>query len=65
MIQTLEAEIDGQGSVRLICPVHLNRKHRVLIMVMPDELPGAGEDTADGWDQPYVDQSYRYLPSAS
>jgi hypothetical protein len=51
--------------VRLIRPVHLDRKHRVLVMVMPDELPGAGEDTADGWDQPSVDQSYRYLPSAS
>jgi hypothetical protein len=65
MIQTLEAEIDERGSVRLTRPVHLDRKHRVLVMVMPDEPQEVVDDTADNWNQPYVDLPYRYLPSAS
>jgi hypothetical protein len=65
MIQTLEAEIDEMGSVRLTQPAHFDRKHRVLVMVMPDQPRAEDDDTADGWDQPYVDQPYRYLPSLS
>ena len=65
MIQTLEAEIDEQGSVRLTRPVHLDRKHRVLVMVLPYALPVASEDVPDGWNHPSIDQPYRYLPSAS
>jgi hypothetical protein len=65
MIQTLEAEIDEQGFVRFTCPVRLDRKHRVLVMVMPDALPVASEDVPDGWKHPSIDQPYRYLPSAS
>lgn len=65
MIQTLQAEIDETGSVRLCAPVNFDRKHRVLVMVMPEEgSPAGGEETA-GWDSPYVDLPYRYLPSAS
>jgi hypothetical protein len=65
MIQTLEAEIDEQGSVRFTRPVHLDGKHRVLVMVMPDALPVASEDVPDGWNHPSIDQPYRYLPSSS
>jgi len=65
MIQTLEAEVDEQGTVRLARPVHFDRKHRVLVMVMPDEELAGNEDPAEGWNQPYIDQPYRYLPSAS
>ena len=64
MIQTLEAEIDEAGAVRLSRPVHFDRRHRVLIMVMPDEAPSS-EDAAEGWDRPYVEQRYCYLPSDS
>ena len=65
MIQTLEAEIDEKGAVRLAQPAHFNRKHRVLVMVISDQPCGEGDETPDGWNQPYVDQPYRYLPSAS
>lgn len=65
MIQTLEAEIDEQGSVRFTRPVHLDGKHRVLVMVMPDALPGTSDDTPEDWNRPHIDQPYRYLPSAS
>ena len=64
MIQTLEAEVDEQGMVRLARPVQFDRKHRVLVMVMPDEQPGREDEPRD-WNQPYVDYPYRYLPSAS
>ena len=65
MIQTLEAEIDEQGAVRLTRPAHFDRKCRVLVMVIPDQPCGEGDDTPDDWNQPYVDQPYRYLPSLS
>jgi hypothetical protein len=65
MIQTLEAEIDEQGAVRLTRPAHFDRKCRVLVMVMPDQTCSEGDDASDDWNQPYVDQPYRYLPSLS
>jgi cbb3-type cytochrome oxidase cytochrome c subunit len=65
MIQTLEAEVDERGTVKLAHPVSFDRKHRVLVMVIGDESLEAGEDTESGWNRPYVDQPYRYLPSAS
>ena len=65
MIQTLEAEIDEKGLVRLARPAHFDRKHRVLVMVIPDQPCGEGDDTPDDWNQPYVDQPYRYLSSLS
>jgi len=65
MIQTLEAEIDERGAVRLSCPVHFERKRRVLVMVMPDEAPENADESGHGWDRPYIDLPYRYLPSAS
>jgi hypothetical protein len=33
--------------------------------VIPDQPCGEGDDTPDDWNQPYVDQPYRYLPSLS
>lgn len=63
MIQTLEAEVDEQGTVRLVCPVHFNRKHRVLVMVMADEPTAASEEAEENWLHPYIEQPYRYLPS--
>jgi hypothetical protein len=56
MVQTLEAEIDEKGDVRLTQPAHFSRKHRVLVMVIPDqEIQDSGE-TEDTWHQPYIDQ---------
>jgi hypothetical protein len=65
MIQTLEAEIDEKGDVRLTQPAHFDRKHRVLVMVMPDHDIQDGGETDDTWHQPSIDQPYRYLPSLS
>lgn len=65
MIQTLEAEVDEQGTVRLTRPVHFNRKHRVLVMVMPDEPAPVTEEPEENWRHPYIDHPYRYLPSNS
>ena len=65
MIQTLEAEVDERGTVRLAHPVRFDRKHRVLVMVIGEDARDAEDDTPDGWDRPYVDQPYRQLPSVS
>ena len=65
MIQTLEAEIDEQGSVRLTRPARFDGKRRVLVMVMPDQPCSDDTDPSEDWNRPYVEQPYRYLPSAS
>ena len=65
MIQTLEAEVDERGTVKLAHPVSFDRKHRVLVMVIGDDRRDSDEDSASGWNRPYIDQPYRYLPSAS
>jgi hypothetical protein len=64
MIQTLEAVVDERGTVRLARPVKFDRKHRVLVMVMPPAEP-LSDDEPGGWNQPYIEQPYRYLPSAT
>jgi hypothetical protein len=64
MIQTLEAEVDERGKVKLAHPVSFDRKHRVLVMVIGDDATETGDDES-GWNRPYIDQPYRYLPSAS
>jgi len=65
MIQTLEAEVDERGTVKLAHPVSFDRKHRVLVMVIGDDRRDADEDSASDWNRPYIDQPYGYLPSAS
>ncbi|MFM8230410.1 MAG: hypothetical protein ACKOAL_04225 [Chthoniobacterales bacterium] len=65
MIQTLEAEVDERGTVKLAHPVSFDRKHRVLVMVIGDDRRESDEDSASDWNRPYIDQPYRYLPSAS
>lgn len=65
MIQTLEAEVDERGTVRLAHPVKFDRKHRVLVMVIGDDARDAEDEVAGDWNRPYVDQPYRYLPSVS
>jgi hypothetical protein len=63
MIQTLEAEVDERGTVRLAHPVSFDRKHRVLVMVIGDDAAKTEEDTEPGWNRPHVDQPYRQLPA--
>jgi len=72
MIQTLEAEIDEHGSVKLAKPVHLQRSHRALVMIMPDEASSvAGECAllseaalAQDWNNPEEDVAWRHLQPA-
>jgi hypothetical protein len=69
MIQALEAEIDEHGSVKLAKPVHLDRRHRAVVMIMPDEANhGAGEcallseaSLAQEWDNPEEDAAWQHL----
>ena len=69
MIQALEAEIDEHGSVRLAKPVHLDRRHRAVVMIMPDVAnSGAGECAllseaalAQDWDNPEEDAAWQHL----
>ena len=69
MIQALEAEIDEHGSVKLVKPVHLDRCHRALVMIMPDEAnTAAGECAllsetalAEDWNNPGEDLAWQHL----
>ncbi len=72
VFQTLEAEIDEHGSVKLAKPIHLQRSHRALVMIMPDQVAhGAGvcallseAALAEDWNNPEEDAAWRYLQSA-
>jgi hypothetical protein len=72
MIETLEAEIDENGLVKLAKPVRFERSRRALVMVMPVEPnAGAGECAllaeaalAEDWDNPDEDMAWRHLQSA-
>lgn len=72
MIQTLEAEIAEHGAVKLAKPVHLDRSHRALVMIMPDEArAGAGEcallseaSLAEDWDRTEEDAAWKHLQPA-
>ena len=69
MIQTLEAKIDEHGSVKLAKPVHLNRSHRALVMIMPDEVNSVADECAllseaalaQDWNNPEEDLAWRHL----
>jgi hypothetical protein len=45
MIQTVEAIVDEKGTVRLLEPVHLDRRHRALVTILTDD-PGESPETA-------------------
>lgn len=57
--------MDERGTVKLARPVRLDRKRRVLVMVIGEDAGGSDDDTEAGWNLPCFDQPYRYLPSAS
>lgn len=69
MIQTLEAEIDEHGSVTLAKPVHLDRSHRALVMIMPDAaVSGIGECAllseaalGEDWNNPEEEAAWQHL----
>ncbi len=72
VIQTLEAEIDEHGSVKLAKPIHLDRSHRALVMIMLDQAAQgvsecallSQEALAQDWNNPEEDAAWQHLQSA-
>jgi len=68
MARTLEAEIDEQGNVRLLEPVHLASAHRALVTILE---PSTSETAllseaalARDWNQPEEDVTWSHLQPA-
>ena len=71
MIQTLEAIVDEHGAVRLLEPLHLNRRHRALVTILTDEPSDAHETAllsetslAEDWNRPEEDTAWAHLQQA-
>ena len=71
MIQTVEAVVDETGVVRLLEPVHLDRRHRALVTILADELPEKREisllsepSLAEDWNRPEEDEAWSHLQKA-
>ena len=43
MLQTVEAEIDESGEVRLLEPVRVTKKERAIVTILENENSGAAE----------------------
>jgi hypothetical protein len=70
MIKTVEAVIDGQGTVRLLQPVDLGSSRRALVVIL-DEPGPIGDETAllsepalADWSRPEEDAAWSHLQSA-
>lgn len=71
MIQTVEAIVDERGSVRLLEPVQLGRRHRALVTILTDE-PAAIQETAllsekalaRDWNRTEEDAAWSHLQQA-
>ena len=68
MIQTLEAIVDERGAVRLLEPLHLDRRHRALVTILADEPSDAHETAllseaalAEDWNRPEEDAAWSHL----
>ena len=68
MIQTIEAIIDERGAVRLLVPLHLDRRHRALVTILADEPSEAHETAllseaslAEDWNRPEEDAAWSHL----
>jgi hypothetical protein len=71
MIKTLEAIVDERGAVRLLEPLHLDRRHRALVTILADEPTEAHEATllseaalAEDWNRPEEDVAWSHLQQA-
>ena len=71
MIQTVEAIVDESGVVRLLEPVHLDRRHRALVTILSDELSDSFETAmlsepalAQDWNRPEEDEAWSHLQKA-
>ena len=69
MLRTVEAEIDGQGQVRLLEPVSLTGACRALVVILePDDTAGLAETAllsepalAEDWNRPEEDAAWSHL----
>ncbi len=68
MIQTIEAIVDERGTVRLLGPVHFDRRHRALVTILADEPSDAHEmallsegSLAEDWNRPEEDAAWSQL----
>jgi|GEM_PF-146632 len=71
MIQTIEAIVDERGAVRLLEPLHLDRRHRALVTILTDEPSDAHEtellseaSLAEDWNRPEEDAAWSHLQQA-
>ena len=72
MIQTIEAIVDEHGAVRLLKPLHLDRRHRALVTILEEEPSEAHEATllseaalAEDWNRAEEDAACSHLQQAS
>ena len=70
-MQTIEAIVDERGAVRLLEPLHLERRHRALVTILADELSDVHETTllsgaslAEDWNRPEEDAAWSHLQQA-
>ena len=71
MIQTIEAIVDEHGAVRLLEPLHLDRRHRALVTILADEPSEAHETAilsepalAQDWNRTEEDAAWSHLQQA-
>ena len=68
MIQTIEAIVDEHGVVRLLEPLHLDRRHRALVTILGD-APSEVHETAyldeaalaEDWNRREEDAAWSHL----
>lgn len=68
MIQTLEAIVDISGVVRLLEPIHLDRRYRALVTILTEEPSDALEtmhlseaSLASDWNRPEEEAAWSHL----
>ena len=70
MIQSIEAEIDHEGNVRLLTPVHLESTHRAIVLILDepvslvDETAVLSEAALEDWNRPEEDAAWSHLQPA-
>jgi DNA-binding response OmpR family regulator len=74
MVQTVEAEIDERGGIRLLQPVHIARARRALVVIL-DEKPttgisdlwqdGATREATSDEDAPKIERVLQDKPSST
>ena len=70
MIQSIEAEIDHEGNVRLLAPVHLESTRRAIVLILDepvsfvDETAVLSEAALEDWNRPEEDAAWSHLQPA-